>query len=573
MKWFENLKTAQKLISSFILVSLIIAVVGFIGAIDMKEINSRSASMHDYNLASIKSLTTIRQNVADIRYNVLKFDYQRNMNNQNVALRKEISQLYNENNTIISNYEKSLLSDNNNEKPIFTQLKNDLQAYKSAYELVIKFVDEEKYTEADANFLKLTPIRESIYKGLSDLIKINTNEADSAYKENNSMSKKSLIKIVIIVALGFLLALALGIAISLWISKNINKVLKFAEALGNGDLTQSINIDTKDEIGSLAKALNQAGNNVRNLITEIMNSSSDISATSEELSATAEEVSSKMELVNESTEQISKGTVDLSSSTEEVSASIEEINANTNELAKRASDAELSVSEIKKRAIDIKNKASKNIEEGNSIYMENRSNILKAIEDSKVVDKVKIMADSIGSIAGQTNLLALNAAIEAARAGEQGRGFAVVADEVRKLAEQSSQAVLDIQGMVGQVQVAVERLSQSGQDVLKYMVNNVKPSYELLMSTGVQYEKDSEFVNEIIGQISTSSKQMNEVAEQVSSAIQTVSATAEQSAASSEEILGSVNEITSAVNDVAKSAQSQAELAQKLTDMVQKFKV
>ena len=137
-----------------------------------------------------------------------------------------------------------------------------------------------------------------------------------------------------------------------------------------------------------------------------------MSSTSQELSATVEEVSSKMEVVNESIEQISKGVQDLSATSEEVSASTEEISANTNRLANRASEANTSVDEIKKRAFNIKAKSSKNIQESDLIYKENRSNILNAIEDVKVVDQIKIMADSISSIAEQTNLLALNAAIE-----------------------------------------------------------------------------------------------------------------------------------------------------------------
>ncbi|SMC22236.1 methyl-accepting chemotaxis protein [Clostridium acidisoli DSM 12555] len=571
MKWFENLKTIQKLISAFVVVSLFIALVGFNGITDMNVINSNATSMHNYNFESIKQLTTIRQNISDIRFDVLKIDYQRNMNNQNDGLEKEVNQLYNANNTIISNYEKSILS--NEEKPAFTQLKSELEIYKETYELVIKFSNENNYTDADANYSKLASIRKNIYDALGNLIKINTNQADNAYKENNLTYKTSFYKVIIVTLLGLFIAITLGILISRWISKQLNKVLKSAEAIGNGDLTQSIDIDTKDEIGNLAKALNQGSKNVRKLITEIMTSASDISATSEELSATAEEVSSKMEVVNASTEQISKGIQDLSATTEEVGASTEEISSNTNELSQRANDADTSVSEIKKRAFDIKEKASKNIEEGNLIYNEKQSNILKAIEEAKVVQEVKIMADSIGNIAEQTNLLALNAAIEAARAGEQGKGFSVVADEVRNLAEQSSQAVLNIQSMVEQVDDAFVKLSQSGQEVLEYMSKNVKPSYELLMSTGIQYGKDAKFVNDIINEISSSSKQMNEVVEQVSTAMQNVSATAEESASSSEEILGSVNEITLAINDVAKSAQSQAELAQKLTDMVQKFKV
>ncbi len=571
MKWFENLKIAQKLISSFVLVSLFVAVVGFIGTVGMKQINSNAISMHDYNLESVKQLNTVRINMGDIRFNVIKINSQKNKDNQNEALEKEISEIFNKNNAIINNYEKTLASDQ--EKQIIEQLKKYLKDYEAGYELTIKFANENNYTDADANSLKLQESGDQINKNLENLIQINVDDADNSYKEDNSMYKTSLNKIVVIAFLGLFIAIALGIVISIWISKQLKKVLNFAEGIGNGDLTQQIEIDTKDEIGSLAKALNQSSKNMRDLITEIMGSASDISATSEELSATVEEVSSKMEVVNESTEQISRGVQDLSSSTEEVTASAEEISASTNGLAKRASDSEASINEIKRRAVNIKEKAAKSIEIGESIYEEKSANILKAIEDAKVVQEVKLMADSIGSIAGQTNLLALNAAIEAARAGEQGRGFAVVADEIRKLAEQSSQAVISIQSMVAQVQDAVAKLSQSGQDVLEFMVINVKPSYELLMSTGVQYEKDAEFVNNIIEEISSSSMQMNEMVEQVSSAIQNVSATAEESASSSEEIMGSINEITLAVNDVARSAQSQAELAQKLTEMVQKFKI
>jgi methyl-accepting chemotaxis protein len=572
MKWFGNLKIATKLICSFILVALFIAVVGFIGILGMKEINSHAVSMHNYNLESIKQLTTIRQNIGDVRYNVLKIVYQKNLNNQNNELEKEIDQLSNENNTIILNYEKSLL-DAGDEKTVFAKLKDDLQAYKVEYELIIKLVNENNYADAEADFPKLTPLRKSVFDDCSSLIKMNTNQADNSYREDNSIYKASLYKIGLIAFIGLLIAIILGVLISNWISKQVNKVLKFAEAIGNGNLTQSVRIDSKDEIGGLAKALNKASENIRNLITEIMKSAADISATSEELSATVEEVATKMEIVNDSTEQISKGAQDLSSTTEELSASTEEINADTNELAKTAVDAGTSASEIKKRAVSIKEKAMKEIETGTAVYNQKQSNILKAIEDGKVVDEVKKMADSIGNIADQTNLLALNAAIEAARAGEQGKGFAVVADEVRKLAEQSANAVSNITNMVSQVQNAFGNLSQSAQDILEYMSSNVKPTYILLDDTGVQYEKDANFVNDIVEKISASSNQINDVIEQVSAAIQTMSATAEESAASSEEIAGSTNEITSAISDVAKSAQSQAELASKLNEMVQKFEI
>ncbi|WP_459478962.1 methyl-accepting chemotaxis protein [Clostridium saccharoperbutylacetonicum] len=571
MKWFKNLKTIQKLISAFVLVSLFIVLAGGVGIMNMKLIKSNADKMHNDNLESIKQLTTIRQNIADIRFDILKIDAQRNINNQNEAAEKEVKRLYEENEEIIATYEKTALSDE--EKNALALLKEDIKLYKDSSELIMKLAKENNYSEADDKYLNLGPVKTALYNHLGNLIRINTNQADDLYKENNFTYQSSIYKIIMIGAVNLVIAIMLGTLIAIWISKQIKKVLNFAEAIGNGDLTKSIKISSKDEFGNLSNALNKANNNIKSLINEIMHNASDMGATSEELSATVEEVSAKMESINESIEEISAGVQDLSSTTEEVSASTEEITANTNSLANRANDAAGSVNDIKKRALYIKNKAANEIKESNSIYMENRSHILNAIEEAKVVNEVRMMADSIGSIAEQTNLLALNAAIEAARAGEQGKGFAVVANEVRNLAEQSSEVVMNIQAMVTKVQLAVTKLSKSSQDVLVFIDNNVKSNYEFLNKTGIQYEDDAKFVDGIINEISASSKQMNELVEQISYAFQNVSGTAEKSAVSSEDISNSVNEVTFAINDVAKSAEGQAELAQKLTNMIQKFKV
>lgn len=571
MKFFKNLKMVQKLVPAFLIIALLIGIVGFIGINNMRIINANAVSMHDYNLRSIRYLSTLRQNVADVRGDLFRLIYLENTDDDKEDLENGIAAYLQENSTIIDTYEKTLLS--KEEEQVFRQLKNDIKEYEGVLAIVMKFVHENKYKEANASYSKVSEARVKVYSSLDKIMKENTRQADEAYQENNLTYKSSLTIIFSIILAGFLIAVTLGLFISILISRQVKEVLIFAQAIGDGDLTRSIKIDSKDEMGSLAKALNQAGDNIRNLITEIVNSANDMSATSEELSATTEDVSSKMAVINESTDQISKGIQDLSATTEEVSASAEEINATVNDLARRAGEASVSVSEIKARALDIKEKASKSIEEGSTIYEKNQANILRAIGEAKVVEEVRMMADSIGSIAQQTNLLALNAAIEAARAGEQGKGFAVVAEEVRKLAEQSSQAVSNIQSMVSQVQIAVGKLSQSGQDVLSYMESNVKPTYQLLMDTGRHYENDAEFVNTMVEEIASSSEQISEVIEQISAAVQNVSATAEESAASSEDIVGNITGISTAIADIATSAQGQADLAQNLTAMVQKFKI
>lgn len=570
MRIFNNLKMLYKLLIAFIIMVVFIGGVGFVGISDMKKINSNVSNLYNIDLIGVRDLNMLKTNLISVRADVLQILDPKNSSKVS-GLVDDINGLQEEDKKLVEEYKTTITTTIDEEQ--FAQFEKLLGDYRTARDEMLDKVKSSDYDGANAIFPETSRIGNDMVAVLDKEEALATKMAADDYNSSNAIFKSSTIVSISIIAIAIIAAIILGTVISIIISRRLKDILAFSEAIGEGDLTATINIDSKDEIGNVAKALNKSKENIKVLISEIMNGASDMSETSEELSATVEEVSSKMEIVNESVEQISKGAQDLSATTEEVTASTEEINASTNELANRASDSEISVNEIKERAVDIKAKASKNIEEGTAIYDQNRSNILKAIEKAKVVEDVKIMADSIGSIAQQTNLLALNAAIEAARAGEQGRGFAVVADEVRKLAEQSSQAVLDIQSMVGQVQAAVGELSQSGQDVLKFIDNNVKPSYEFLQSTGIQYEKDAEFMNNITEEISSSSKQMNDVIEQISEAMQNVSATAEESAASTEEISNSINEVTFAINDVAKSAQSQAELAQKLTDMVQNFKL
>jgi len=571
MNWFRNLKISQKLISAFMIIAMLIGMVGFIGIYNMNIVNSNAVIMHDYNLETIKYLTTIKQNFTDIRADLLELVYGKNKYEKKDVLGKEIYLLINENYLLLDKYETSLLAES--DKETFLELKENIKIYLAECNKVINSARDNKYIEAETSIVSVTEAREKIHINLSELIEKNTSEADDFNQTNHLTYTTSLYLAIFVVILGFIIAVTLGLVISLMISRQVNQVVIFAEALGNGDLTKIIKINSKDEIGNLSNGLNIANESIKDLIVEIINGANHISIESGELSATTQEISSRMEIVNQSVNQISNGTQDLSVTTQEITDSTKEISATTNKLAQNARDAAISVSEIHKYATDIKYKSLKNIEKSNLIYNENRLNILKAIEDSKVVEEVKMMTVSIGEIAEQTNLLALNAAIEAARAGEQGKGFVVVADEVMKLAKQSSEAVYKIQNMVLQVQTAFKSLSKSGEDVLDFMSTNVKASYEFLMNIGVQYEKDTELMRNIIGKFANSSKQIDELIVQVSSSIENVFLVAQESEINTEEISSNIHEITNAIAGVARTSENQAELSHELNKMVQKFKI
>jgi methyl-accepting chemotaxis protein len=213
------------------------------------------------------------------------------------------------------------------------------------------------------------------------------------------------------------------------------------------------------------------------------------------------------------------------------------------------------------------------MDKATSVYEEKSLKILKAIEEGKIVNEVRVVTEAITSISSQTNLLALNAAIEAARAGEAGKGFAVVADEVRKLAEKSTESAESIQGMVDKVQTAFNNLSQNAGDILEFIEREVNPDYKLLVETGERYEKDAELINRMSEEVAEATSNMSESISEIKKALQNVAGTAQESAANSEEILGGLNETALSVEEIAKSTQHQAELAENLNNIVQKFKI
>jgi len=381
----------------------------------------------------------------------------------------------------------------------------------------------------------------------------------------------------IIVSVGIILVMSIFITyvVGNSIAKPITQVVRFSEKIANLDITENVSenlMGKKDEIGSLSKAFQLVVDSLRSIIKEINYSSEQVSSTSEELTAITQESAAAAEEVAKTAEEIARSASEQASNTEEGSTKamiLGEIIEKDHNYMKSLNIASNKVNEVVNDGLkEIENLYSIT-EESNRAAQEIYQVILKTSESST---KIGEASHVIASIAEQTNLLALNAAIEAARAGEAGRGFAVVADEIRKLAEESSASTMGIDEIVSNLQsnvkdavTTMERVSAISEEQTNSVVNN-KEKYLLIAEAMKEAENQVNKLNE-------SEEEMAKMKEEILDTLQSLSAIAQENSASTQEVTASMEEQSASTEEIARASEGLATLAQELQETIRKFKV
>ncbi len=567
----KNLSIKTKLLIGFMSMVILIGITGFFGKFGLSNTESSIEQIYSDDLKSIDEIHSVKENFL-IEIKIVNDVVLEQDNSKVQTALQQLDQIKTKNSAVVEAFGNSSMS--NDEKKEFDDLNSILgDKFGTEKDNLFELLKNGNYSEAKIKLSEINQTTEIISKHLDNLVEINQKQADEAYssaKENYRITTHRMHAILIV---GIILALAIGTGLSIYISMIIKKVLLFAEALGNGDLTYSIESKNKDELGLLIRALNNAKEKIKSVIENIVIQAQGVTASSEELSATLEELSSNFESIDKNTSGIVENIQGINSITEELSSTMEEVNSGITQLASNSTESSHQSIEIKERATEVKETGINSMKATDELYEEKQNNILNAIEQGKVVSEIGIIAQSIASIAEQTNLLALNANIEAARAGEQGKGFAVVANEVRILAEQSADYVKNIQNVVSNVQAAFNNLSGNSKDVLNFVNHNVKNDYDLLIETGNKYENDAAYISDLSQNIASMSQELNASTEEISAVVQTIAENMKDTKNSSEEIKAGIDETNKAIEQVARVAQNQAETAEKLTELVLNFKI
>ena len=445
-------------------------------------------------------------------------------------------------------------------KDLIAKFKATLHDAKSTDDTIIGLATAGHTSEASQLYYTqiLQKYAKSIDTAGSALVDYNQSRADFRFSQARQSAATSRLVFIIISLFAAVLSIVLGLSITRSIIKPLSLGVSFADNLAKGDLTQKLDINQSDEIGRLARSLNNMADNLNSKVKQIGGNSATLSTASEELSAVSTQLAANAEEMNAQSHTVASATEEATANVNNISASAEEMSSGVSTVATAIEEMSASLNEVSRNC----QKESQIAANANSQAKATRELMERLGVSSREIGKV---VDVINDIADQTNLLALNATIEAASAGEAGKGFAVVANEVKELAKQTAQATDQISRQIEEMQNSTSGAVTAIEEITKVIEEINGISHTIVSAV----EEQSATVNEIAKTVGGASQAATEIARNVGESAKGLS----EVSSNIQGVNKAASDTSGGVQNVKQSSQELAKLAEGLQKIVEQFKV
>ena len=570
MKVLQNINISKKILLIICISALALLVVGITGMSEIKRMADRSQDMYEDRLIPNTLISKVQRNSRINDSYLIEL-----MVTKSKDRKQELLDGLKANAKETDEYIKELdeLELSKKEEELYKIYKTNLESYNSLQEQVISLA-ENNFNES-AYSLYRTSLQGKvniINNSLDNLQNENQSEAKAIAEENNSKFLVNMYIMAGVIIISLFIAALMGRYISNMIVRPINSLKELMANAGNGNFSGRSTYIGKDEVGSLSTSYNLMADGMKSLIVTLTETSQHLAASSEQLSASSEESSKASEQISETIQELAMSSESqlqmMTASTER----IQDVNENTEEITSNAKK----VAETAGNAADISTNGTKKINEVTQqmqAITRNVTNLSQSIYTLETrLNEIGNITKVITDISSQTNLLALNAAIEAARAGEQGKGFAVVADEVRKLAEQTAKSADKITELISQIQLDSKNTTKS----MSLAASEVDTGIAIVQDAGESFKEIEGSVKELVAlfeMVFQSLQQLQNSAQIIETSIAEVSSMASESAASTENVSTATEEQVASMEEIAASSASLSLLANDLQEKIKQFKI
>jgi methyl-accepting chemotaxis protein len=538
----RNLNIAPRAFLGFSVIGLLMLILGVFALSQMKKINNANEVMATNSMPSIKALDKLTE--GSIRLRVLSYRLMLNREPETLQKTNELLAMRNKQIDDARAIYVKLISAPEEQSAYdqYVQLLNDYRQLESRMKSLSQANDMTELTRLLSADLQTNSDQMNVVLG--KLVEMNTQQLNQASANASEQYSSAFTMVVTLLIIATVLTLLFAWLLTNSITRPIDSALKAAEDIAEGDLTRTITVDGTDEAGRLLAAMLKMQSKLRDTLQRISGSATQLASAAEELNAVTDESARGLSQQNNEIEQAATAVNQMTSAVEEVARNA----VSTSEASKNATTSASDGRDLVQETVSAIERMSNDVQSTSTL-------IGNLADESRDIGKV---LDVIRGLADQTNLLALNAAIEAARAGEAGRGFAVVADEVRALAHRTQQSTSEIERMIGSIQGGTEQAVNS----MRSSTERAESTLNIAKGAGLALDTINSAVVEINERnlvIASAAEEQAQVAREVDRNLVNIRDLSTQSATGA-------NQTSAASNELSR-------LAVDLNGMVARFKV